>query len=101
MSQKKIFVVEIVNTFAEVHIVEAENEQEARKIAKNSDYNASKWLGQQIVNVNEFDERDLPRLKKLDSYFFEGYACLDEESNLFYKKMDGSINGNMPKTKIE
>lgn len=92
---KKKFVVETVNTFYEVHLIEAENEAEAEKIAKHTDYNASKWLGQQIANISEFKEEDLPRLKQLDSYFFEGYAANDN-GYLRYFKMDGTPNGNMP-----
>lgn len=96
---KKKFVVETVNTFYEVHIVEAENEDEAQFIVQNSDYNASKWLGQQVANISEFDERDMPRLENVDSYFFDGYATI-EDDYLLYRKMDGSLNGNMPKNKV-
>jgi hypothetical protein len=96
----KKFVVESVCTFYEIHVVEAENEEMAAKIAAHSDYNASKWLGTQVANISEFKEEDLPRLKGVDSYFFEGYACVDAEGHLIYKKPDGTINGNMPKEKI-
>ena len=100
MSEKRLFVVETVNTFSEVHVVEAENEEMAKKIAKNSDYNASKWLGTQVSNVYEFDEREMPRLLKMDTYFFNGYAVVDEEGYLYYKKMNGEVNGNMRREKI-
>ena len=101
MSEKKrIFVVESVCPFYEVHLVEAENEEQAQKIASQSDYNASKWLGSQVANVSEYDERDAPRLKQVDSYFFDGYACVDDEGFLYYRKMSGEVNGNMPKTKV-
>ena len=96
---KKKFVVETVSTFYEIHLVEAENEDEAKFIAANSDYNASKWLGQQVANISEFDERDMPRLEKVDSYFFGGYATI-ENDKLLYRKMDGTLNGNMPQEKI-
>ena len=100
MSEKRLFVVETVNTFSEVHIVEAENEEMAKKIAENSDYNASKWLGTQVSNVYDYNESELPRLKKLDSYFFNGYACVDEDGYLYYRRMDGEINGSMRREKI-
>ncbi|MEY3696392.1 MAG: hypothetical protein RJA41_42 [Actinomycetota bacterium] len=96
---KKKYVVESVNTFYEIHLVEAENEEEAKFIAANSDYNASKWLGQQVANISEFDERDMPRLKNVDSYFFDGYATI-EDNKLLYRKMDGTLNGNMPQENI-
>ena len=96
---KKKFLVETVNTFYEVHLVEAENEEEARFITENSDYNASKWLGQQVANITEFDERDMPRLKNVEEYFFEGYATI-EDDYLLYRKMNGELNGSMPQEKI-
>lgn len=96
---KKKYVVETVNTFYEVHLVEAEDQAEAEFIVQNSDYNASKWLGQQIATINEFDERDLSRLMKVDSYFFSGYATI-EDDKLIYRKMNGELNGNMPQEKI-
>ena len=96
---KKKFTVESVSTFYEVHVVEAENEEEARFMVQHADYNASKWLGQQIANVSEFDERDMPRLKNVDDYFFDGYSTI-EDDYLLYRKMDGTLNGNMPANKI-
>lgn len=100
MSEKRLFVVETVNTFSEVHIVEAENEEMAKKIAENSDYNASKWLGTQVSNVYHYDEREMPRLVKMDTYFFDGYAAVNEEGYLYYRKMNGEVNGNMSPRKI-
>ena len=96
---KKKFVVETVSTFYEIHLVEAENEEEAKFITENSDYNASKWLGQQVANITEFDERDMPRLKNVEEYFFEGYATI-EDDYLLYRKMNGELNGSMPQEKI-
>jgi hypothetical protein len=96
----KRFAVETVNTFYEVHIVHAKNEEEARFIAENSDYNASKWLGQQIANISECSDSDLVRFKKIDDYFFAGSAKVDEDGCLVYIKEDGTINGNMPRQKI-
>jgi len=99
-SKLKRFSVESVSTFYEVHIVHAENEEQAKHIASQADYNASKWLGQQISNVRVCDDADLVRLKELDEYFFAGSATVDKEGNLYYLKEDGSVNGNMPKIKI-
>jgi hypothetical protein len=101
-SSKKLkrFAVETVNTFYEVHIVHAKDEDEAKLIAENSDYNASKWLGQQIANISECSDSDLKRFKKVDDYFFEGSAKIDENGYLIYIREDGKINGNMPSTKI-
>jgi hypothetical protein len=73
--------------------------EEARLIVKNSDYNASKWLGQQVANISVFNESDVPRLRSVDDYFFEGYATL-EDDYLVYKTFEGRMNGSMPKNKI-
>lgn len=96
---KKRFVVETVNTFYEIHLIDAVDEDEARLIVQNSDYNASKWLGQQVANISEFKESDMPRLKNVDSYFFQGVATI-EDDYLVYKNMDGSAHGSMPSQKI-
>ena len=97
---KKIFAVESISTFAEVHLVEALTKEQAEFIAQHSDYNASKWLGQQFSTVSEYKESDKERFSQLDSYFFDGYAYIDETGHLGYKTMSGEENGNMPKTKI-
>jgi hypothetical protein len=99
MMMKKRFVVETVNTFYEIHLIDAVDEDEARLIVQNSDYNASKWLGQQVANISEFKESDMPRLKNVDSYFFQGVATI-EDDYLVYKNMDGSAHGSMPSQKI-
>ena len=99
-SNLKRFSVESVSTFYEVHIVHAETEEQAKIIASQADYNASKWLGQQISNVRVCDDADLVRFKELDDYFFAGSAAVDNDGNLYYMKEDGSVNGNMPITKI-
>ena len=99
-SKLKRFSVESVSTFYEVHIVHAENEEQAKLIATQADYNASKWLGQQVSNVRVCDDVDLNRLKELDDYFFAGSATVDAAGNLFYLNEDGTKNGNMPTTKV-
>lgn len=96
---KKKFVVETINTFYEIHVVEAADEAEAQLIVANSDYNASKWLGQQVANVSEFDERDMPRLQKVDSFWFDGYATIEDDCVVYYR-MDGTRNSKMPSEKI-
>jgi hypothetical protein len=99
-SKLKRFSVESVSTFYEVHIVHAENEEQAKHIASQADYNASKWLGQQISNVRVCDDADLVRFKELDDYFFAGSASVNKNGELYYMKEDGTVNGNMPITKI-
>jgi len=101
MSEKKRFTVETISTFAEVHIVYAENEEEAKKIAAQSDYNTSKWLGQQVVRVRKCKDKDIKRYKEEDSYFFDGAAMISEEKILVYTDLEGKeINKSMPQEKI-
>lgn len=101
MSEKKRFAVETVSTFAEVHLVFAENEEEAQKIAANSDYNSSKWLGRQVVRVRKCKNKDIQRYKEEDNYFFAGAAMIDDENYLVYTNLDGkTVNTNMPREKF-
>lgn len=80
------YTIETVSTFYEVRVIEAENEETAKNIAEDSDYNVSKWLGQQIVNISEYKESDLNRMKQLDSYVFNGCAYLNDDGVIDYKK---------------
>ncbi len=97
----KRFVVESVSTFVEVHVVHAKNKEEAEFIARNSDYNSSKWLGQQIVDINECSDEDIERYRGRDNYFFDGSAQIDEEENLFYTDLKGKKkNLAMPTEKL-
>ncbi len=101
MSEKKRFAVETISTFAEVHVVFAENEEEAKKIAANSDYNTSKWLGQQLIRVRDCGKKQIVRYKQEDKYFFEGAAMIDDEKFIVYTDLDGKIiNEAMPKEYI-
>ncbi len=93
------FIVETLQTFHECHIVEAENEEQAKKIAENSDYNASLHLGSTLIDVQTFSEAKLKRWRERESYFFEGYASLEDEK-LVYRKPDGTLNGIMPAQEI-
>ena len=101
MSEKKRFAVETISTFAEVHVVFAENEEEAQKIAENSDYNMSKWLGQQMIRIRKCKDKDIERYKEEDPYFFNGAAMIDENF-VVYTDLEGKVvNENMPKEKLE
>jgi hypothetical protein len=94
------FIVETLNTFHEVHVIEAESAEQAQEIAKHSDYNASIWLGTTFLEVNDYSEERIANWKKRDSYFFDGYAQVDDDGLLEYRRPDGSFNGNMPTMKI-
>lgn len=97
---KTKFIVESIVTFYEMHVVEAETEEEAKKIAQQADYNASKFVGNQIVDVHKYKDEDLDRMNRIDSYVFDGYSSVDSDGYLEYYKSNGEINGNMPRDKI-
>ena len=98
MSEKKRFAVETLSTFAEVHVVYAKDEEEAKKIAANCDYNTSKWLGQQLIRIRDCGKKQIERYKQEDKYFFEGAAMIDDENFIVYTDIDGKvINSAMPK----
>ena len=94
------FLVESLQTFHEVHVIEAETAEEAKKIAAESDYNASIWLGTTFLEVNECSDARIEQWKQREKYFFEGYARVDKDGFLEYRKPDGTFNGNMPTMKI-
>lgn len=93
------FIVENIQTFHEVHVIEAKNEEEAKKISLESDYNASIFLGTTNADVQKFSESKLKRWKERDTYFFDGYVTV-ENGFLIYKRPDGTTYGNMPKNQV-
>ena len=101
MSEKKRFAVETLSTFAEVHVVYAKDEEEAKKIAANADCNTSKWLGQQVVRIRDCGKKQIERYKQEDKYFFEGAAMIDDENFVVYTDLDGKvINEHMSKVYV-
>ena len=101
MSEKKRFAVETLSSFAEVHIVFAENEEEAKKIAAEADSNTSNWLGQKVIRVRDCGKKQIVRYKQEDKYFFNSAAMIDDEGYLIYTDLEGEIvNKAMPKTKL-
>lgn len=80
------YIVETFSTFREVHIVEAENQEVAEKIAGNSDYNMSKWLGQQIATIYPFSEEHIQRFREEDQYFWDGVKSVNADGYLCYTR---------------
>lgn len=88
------FSVESVQTFYEVSIVFAKNEEEAKSIAARSDYNLSKYIGTNVINVRRAKDKDIERFKEMDDYFFEGASKLDADENLVYTDLEGKVKGS-------
>ena len=101
MSEKKRFAVETLSTFAEVHVVYAKDEEEAKKIAANADCNTSKWLGLQVIRIRDCGKKQIERYKQEDKYFFDGTAMIDDENFVVYTDLDGKvINEHMSKVYV-
>jgi len=83
------YIVETIQTFREVHVVEAENEEIAKQIAEKSDYNMSKWLGTQVASVYSYTDEHLERFKQEDQYFWAGVKSIDEEGWVCYQMPGG------------
>jgi hypothetical protein len=88
------YIVETLNTFVQCHIVEAENELDAKFIAGHADSNGEKWLGQQIFDIQEYNQERIQRWKEIDGeQFFTGIIKLDDEGYIAYIREDGTVLG--------
>jgi hypothetical protein len=83
------YIVEVFSNFREIHVVEAENEEIAKEIAAKSDYNMSKWLGQQVATIYPYSEGHVERFRKEDEYFWDGVKGVDDEGFLTYLRPGG------------
>lgn len=83
------YIVETLSTFREVHVIEAENEEIAKKIAQDSDYNMSKHLGVNVLSVYEYSDDHKERFLREDEYFWEGIKGIDSEGYLTYQRPGG------------
>jgi hypothetical protein len=84
------YIVETLQCFREIHVVEAENEEIAQKIACNSDYNMSKWLGDKVLTTYEYSDEHIQRFRKEDDYFWDGIKGVDAEGYLTYIRPGGT-----------
>lgn len=90
------YIVETFSTFREIHVVEAENEEIAKKIAADSDYNMSKWLGQQVATIYPYSEDHIQRFRDEDNYFWDGVKSIDAEGYLCYTRPgSGPVRSDM------
>lgn len=85
------YIVETISTFREIHVVEAETEEIAKKIADNSDYNMSKWLGQQVATIYPYSEDHVQRFIAEDEYFWDGVKGVDSDGYLTYQRFGGDF----------
>lgn len=83
------FIVETLQTFREVHVIEAESREMAEKIAENSDYNMSVFLGSQIITVKPYSEAAIEDYRADDEYFWDGVKSVNEDGFLVYTTPHG------------
>lgn len=79
----KKFIVEQISMHRTVHVVEAETEAEALKIADNADDNWQEWLGNLKVDLNEYTDERIAYFKNKD-YFWAGVSYKDSDGMLAY-----------------
>ena len=81
------YIVESLTTFRHVHVVEAENEEQAFAIASEADDNWQEFLGVVKLDVNEYTEEQIKVFKGKD-YFWNGVAFINQDGNLAYRHPD-------------
>lgn len=83
----KKYIVESISTFRSVHVVEAEDEQQAFVIASEADDNWQEWLGVTKLDVSEFTESRVEHFRQKD-FWWDGSAYLNEMGAIAYKHPD-------------
>ena len=84
------YIVEQVSLHRNVYVVEAENQDEAKKVAAVADDNWQEWLGQLDVDVNEYSEERIAYFKHKD-YFWAGTSYKDADGYLAYIHPSGEL----------
>jgi hypothetical protein len=84
------YIVESIGMFRQVHVVEAENEEEAFKVAETADDNWQEFLGTTKIDVSEFTEEHISVFRKKE-YFWEGVSFKDESGVVHYKHTNGKV----------
>jgi hypothetical protein len=82
-----VYIVESLSAFRHVHVIEAENKDEAFKIADKADYNWEEYLGLLKIDVNEFTEEQI-KVFKDKPFFWSGVSYIDENGEVTYKNME-------------
>jgi len=80
----KKYIVETISTFRSVHVVEAENDEQAFAIASEADDNWQEWLGVTKLDVSEFTESRVQHFRE-KQYWWDGSCYLNEMGAITYK----------------
>ena len=84
----KRYIVETITTFRHVHVVDAEDEEQAFAIASVADDNWQEFLGVTKFDINEYTEEQISVLKK-KQYFWDGVAYSAENGTVGYLHPQG------------
>lgn len=81
------YLVQSTSTFHIAHVIEAENEEQAKQIATDADDNWQKWKGLQFVGVTPLDQAQdtIKALKSQGETFWSGYSYL-KDGKIEYQK---------------
>jgi hypothetical protein len=82
------YIVEQISVHRSVFVVEADNQEDAKKVAAVADDNWQQWLGQLDVDVNEYSEERIAYFKHKD-YFWDGVSYKDSDGYLAYHHPSG------------
>lgn len=85
----KKYIVESITTFRHIHVVEAENEDDAFSIASEADENWQEFLGVTKLDVQEFTEEHVKRFRE-KQFWWDGVAFRNAEE-------DGVVDYKHPK----
>lgn len=75
----KKYIVETLTVVRQIHVVEAENESDAYKIASVADDNWQEYLGELKVDCQEYTEEHIKRFKE-KSYFSDVVSYWDKNN---------------------
>lgn len=70
------YIVETLSVFRHVHVIEANDKDEALKIADKADYNWEEYLGLLKIDINEYSEEQIKVFKE-KPFFWPGVSYQD------------------------
>lgn len=82
------YIVETLGVFRMVHVVEANNEDDAFAIARAADDNWQEHLGEMKVDVQEYSEEHIKRFKEKD-FFWDGVSYRADNGTVGYIHPNG------------
>lgn len=84
------YIVETLGIFRMVHVVEAENKDEAYNIASITDDNWQEHLGEMRVDICEYTEEQIAHFRK-KQYFSDHVSFKDGNGALSYLHPNGQV----------